>query len=303
MTPPRALSDRAREDALHPWRDHLPTGADLAAGELVGGGDLLRAWSALWRRTECRCGRTRRHVWERRARRRAGGGRPRNSTRPPGGWPAGCRAPDWCPVTGCCGRPRRRFGPLVAHVGALRAGLVVVPANTAYTRREVAHIVTDVRPAAAIVERAPTQAEWVSGRRRRVGSGGRPGGGSSRRRPPTSWTPPHLMTPALICYTSGTTGTPRARCSAIGTCWPGPKRCGRPGGGAPTTGWSTAFPLFHAHGLCVGVYGTLSAGASAVLLPGFDPAAVADAVADRAGHVVLRGAHHVPPAGRSGTGR
>ena len=36
-------------------------------------------------------------------------------------------------------------------------------------------------------------------------------------------------------------------------------------------------PVFHAHGLAVGVYGTLLAGASAVLLPGFDPDAVADA--------------------------
>jgi malonyl-CoA/methylmalonyl-CoA synthetase len=38
-----------------------------------------------------------------------------------------------------------------------------------------------------------------------------------------------------------------------------------------------ALPLFHAHGLCVGVYGTMLAGSSAVLLPGFDPATVADA--------------------------
>jgi malonyl-CoA/methylmalonyl-CoA synthetase len=38
--------------------------------------------------------------------------------------------------------------------------------------------------------------------------------------------------------------------------------------------------VFHAHGLCVGVYGTLLAGASAVLLPDFEPAGVLDA-ADR----------------------
>ncbi len=37
-------------------------------------------------------------------------------------------------------------------------------------------------------------------------------------------------------------------------------------------------PVFHAHGLCVGVYGTLLSGGSAVLLPSFDPGAVADAV-------------------------
>ena len=30
-------------------------------------------------------------------------------------------------------------------------------------------------------------------------------------------------------------------------------------------------PIFHAHGLVVGAYGTMTAGGSAVLLPGFDP--------------------------------
>ncbi|HEX3980025.1 MAG TPA: AMP-binding protein, partial [Acidimicrobiales bacterium] len=38
-----------------------------------------------------------------------------------------------------------------------------------------------------------------------------------------------------------------------------------------------ALPVFHAHGLCVGVYGTLLAGASAVLLPAFDPESVVEA--------------------------
>ena len=40
-----------------------------------------------------------------------------------------------------------------------------------------------------------------------------------------------------------------------------------------------ALPLFHVHGLGVGINGTLHAGASAVLLPRFDADAVLDAVA------------------------
>ena len=40
-----------------------------------------------------------------------------------------------------------------------------------------------------------------------------------------------------------------------------------------------ALPLFHIHGLGVGLHGTLLAGASAVLLPRFDPDAVLDAAA------------------------
>ena len=185
---------------------------------------------------------------------------------------------------------------LVAHVGALRAGLVVIPANTAYTRRELAHIVTDVRPAAAVVERAD-QAEWV----RQAAAGLDPGRSARMWISPTGQPGPLDAAapddPALICYTSGTTGDPKgavlrhrnllAATEAVRIAW----------------GWGAddrlvhCLPLFHAHGLCVGVYGTLSAGASAVLLPGFDPGAVAEAVQDRAGIVVLRRPHHVPPAG------
>jgi acyl-CoA synthetase (AMP-forming)/AMP-acid ligase II len=42
---------------------------------------------------------------------------------------------------------------VIAHVAALRSGIVVVPANTAYRQREIAHIVGDSRPRAALVDR------------------------------------------------------------------------------------------------------------------------------------------------------
>ena len=41
---------------------------------------------------------------------------------------------------------------VVTYVGALRAGLVVVPLNTGYTRAEVTRIVRDARPSAAAVD-------------------------------------------------------------------------------------------------------------------------------------------------------
>jgi malonyl-CoA/methylmalonyl-CoA synthetase len=170
---------------------------------------------------------------------------------------------------------------LVAHVGALRAGLVVVPANPAYAERELSHIVCDTGAAAAVVER-PDQAEWV----RRSSAGpvavaspdldlpdGDPG--------PIDEAAP--ADPALICFTSGTTGVPKgavlshrnllAATESVTAAWR----------------WTAedrlvhCLPIFHAHGLAVGVYGTLLAGASAVLLPGFDPAAVAGAAEDHAG--------------------
>ena len=44
-----------------------------------------------------------------------------------------------------------------------------------------------------------------------------------------------------------------------------------------------ALPLFHAHGLCVGLHGTLLCGGSVVLLPRFDVDVVLDAARDEQG--------------------
>jgi malonyl-CoA/methylmalonyl-CoA synthetase len=173
---------------------------------------------------------------------------------------------------------------LAAHVGALRAGLVVVPANTAYSEREVAHIVTDVRPAAAIIDGGDGTdlAGWV----RRASAGPVVVVGPEVDLPDAE--PDRLDAalpddPALIGYTSGTTGAPKgavlrhanllAATDAVRIAW----RWG------PDDRLVHALPVFHAHGLGVGVYGTLLAGASAVLLPGFDPDSVVEAArAERA---------------------
>src|SRR5436305_15248804 len=47
------------------------------------------------------------------------------------------------------------------HVGALRLGAVVVPANPAYRAREIAHIVADSQPAVAVVE-GDDHAGWIA---------------------------------------------------------------------------------------------------------------------------------------------
>ncbi len=167
---------------------------------------------------------------------------------------------------------------LVAHVGALRAGLVVVPANTAYSERELAQIVADVRPAAAVVERSE-QAAWVRG----AVAAPLVVAGPALDLPDAE---PLFVDraapddPALICFTSGTTGAPKgavlrhrnllAATEALQVAWRW----------SPDDRLVHCLPLFHAHGLAVGAYGTLLAGGSAVLLPGFDPSAVADAARD-----------------------
>ena len=162
---------------------------------------------------------------------------------------------------------------LVANVGALRAGLVVVPLSTAYSERELAHIVTDVRPAAAVVERAE-QAEWV----RRASPEAVVTVGPEVDLPEGDVGPLDAARPddaALILYTSGTTGAPKGAVLRHRNLLAGTESVRVAWRWGPEDRLVHCLPLFHAHGLCVGVYGTLLAGASAVLLPGFDPAGVA----------------------------
>jgi malonyl-CoA/methylmalonyl-CoA synthetase len=168
-----------------------------------------------------------------------------------------------------------------AHVGALRLGLVVVPANTAYREREIAHLVDDAAPRAAVVDDSD-RAAWI----RRAGTDilvvgpdvDLPVGGGAGHRPP-ALDAARPEDPALIGYTSGTTGTPKGAVLSHGNLlassesvrlawrWTGDDRL------------VLALPLFHIHGLGVGLHGTLLAGGSAVLLPRFDPDAVLDAAA------------------------
>jgi len=88
----------------------------------------------------------------------------------------------------------------------------------------------------------------------------------------------HPRDVALIVYTSGTTGRPKgaplthanllagAHAVRIAWRWTAEDRL------------ALCLPLFHMHGLGVGLHGTLTAGAEALVLPKFEPAAVAEAI-------------------------
>jgi malonyl-CoA/methylmalonyl-CoA synthetase len=167
---------------------------------------------------------------------------------------------------------------VVAHVAAYRSRLVVVPTNTAYTEREVAHVVTDARPRAAVVD-DPTRGEWVQA----AGGGDVVVVGPDVDLPEGA--PPALDTaspedPAQIGYTSGTTGAPKGAVLSHGNLLANSEALERAWRWTAGDRLVLALPLFHAHGLCNGLHGTLLAGASAVILPAFDPDAVLDAARD-----------------------
>jgi malonyl-CoA/methylmalonyl-CoA synthetase len=164
----------------------------------------------------------------------------------------------------------------VAHVACLRLGLVVVPTNTAYAAPELAHVVGDARPRAAIADDAsradalrradPELRVWTP----------------ALRLPDTAPPPLDAAAPdatALLGYTSGTTGRPKgavlshanllasAESLRAAWRWRGDDRL------------VLALPLFHMHGLGVGLHGALHAGGSVYLMPQFEPGAVVSAIA------------------------
>lgn len=268
------------------WVRHLPPGVDWRTLDLVAAGSLPRAWVAHWR---------------------ADPERPvlRDSD---GRWVTGA---DLLRTTGTTARallgaglvPGDRVvvsGPtalstVVAHIGVLRAGLVVVPMNPASSRREVEGVVEDARPAAGYVAGAELQ-EWVhDAAPNALVWPNKPGlgfGGGDLGEPidPRLLEPDDRLDrsgpddPALLPYTSGTTGRPKgvplthgnllASAEAVRLAWRW----------SPDDRLILCLPLFHMHGMGVGLHGTLLAGASAVLHERFDPEAV---LADAAGGATL----------------
>jgi malonyl-CoA/methylmalonyl-CoA synthetase len=158
----------------------------------------------------------------------------------------------------------------VAVVGALAAGVTVVPVNPKLGEAELRHILDDSRPEMLIgapdhvsagLERTP--------RRLRVDLA------EHGPLPPDDLDPDH---PALIVYTSGTTGLPK------GAVLPRRSVATNLDALAEVWEWTAAdrlthaLPLFHVHGLVLGLLGPLRRGGELWHLARFDPGTVADAL-------------------------
>ena len=157
---------------------------------------------------------------------------------------------------------------------------MVVPANTSYTAPELGHLVNDAQPRLAIVD-SDERAGWLRDADQALGVLGVDVALADG--PPPTLDAAGNGDPALIGYTSGTTGRPKGAVLSHGNLLASVE--------ALLLAWRwtaedrlvLALPLFHMHGLGVGLHGTLAAGASAVLVPRFAPDAVLDAaVAHRA---------------------
>src|SRR5438552_8296785 len=179
---------------------------------------------------------------------------------------------------------------VVAYLGIQLAGGIVVLVNSQYRQVELRHIITDADVHLCITDQTGKEALQqltISSLTTFIVVNDEREAEATRESIPfttflargmdqnqTSLALPAPTDPALIGYTSGTTGQAKgalllhsnltSNIAAITTAWH----------------WSEhdrlllALPLFHAHGLMVGINGTLFNGASVILRRKFDAAAI-----------------------------
>ncbi|HMA47615.1 MAG TPA: AMP-binding protein [Frankiaceae bacterium] len=244
------------------WAAHLPPGTDPAAVDLLARRSLPAAWAKRWAAEPDRpvlhdvaAGWVTAGGLERAS--TVVAGRLRRAGLRPGDRVLLCARTSTALATACC--------------GALRAGGVVVPVNPACTEREMTYVVADAAPAVAVVDDAE-RAGWV--RRAddrvitvvpRVDLPDAAPGALDEVAPDD---------PALLVYTSGTTGAPKGALLRHGNLLAGAEAVRLAWRWEPSDRLALPLPLFHVHGLVVGLFGTLLVGGSALLQPRFDPAAV-----------------------------
>ncbi|MBI5116923.1 AMP-binding protein [Candidatus Poribacteria bacterium] len=87
---------------------------------------------------------------------------------------------------------------------------------------------------------------------------------------------PGLQDPAIIVFTSGTTGRPKGAVLTQGNLSHDAQNVVGIWEISPEDSFCHALPLFHVHGLCFGLHTSLLAGATTVMLDSFDPKVVLD---------------------------
>ena len=172
-----------------------------------------------------------------------------------------------------------RIETAVAVLAALRAGVPIVPLNPRSGARELAHVAEDAGPDALLLAPGATAPEPIAGRPAIAvdldtlerGPAVTPGPAVADAQDPEA--------PALIVYTSGTTGPPKGAVL--------PRRAIASNLDALAAAWewtsedvvAHGLPLFHVHGLVVGILGPLRRGGTAIHTGRFSPEAIHAALA------------------------
>lgn len=166
---------------------------------------------------------------------------------------------------------------ILLHLATMRLGAISLPLNPAYPADELHYFLQDAEASlffgdAATQSRLEPTLNRLPSLRHAIYLSGQPAIPQSLNLPISNLQSPiSPHTTALMIYTSGTTGRPKgaeithgnltAQLDALHEAW----------------GWRDddvllhVLPIFHVHGLVVALHGALHAGATAVLLPRFEP--------------------------------
>jgi malonyl-CoA/methylmalonyl-CoA synthetase len=174
---------------------------------------------------------------------------------------------------------------VLAYLGGLYAGAVVVPANVLYREADLARIIEDSGAEAVAVSAQSRPIAALTTARPLIGLDDIGNWAADESLPPLAADLPQPEDLALLIYTSGTTGRAKGAMLTHGNLAAIAEQV--------TTAWRwtsgdtlfLALPLFHIHGLCAGFNGSLFAGGRVLLRERFD---AGDAVATlEAGHATM----------------
>ncbi len=166
------------------------------------------------------------------------------------------------------------------YLACLRGGHVFHPLNDAYREAELAHLVGDAEPALAVCDPADEALfRSLAPRGCRVLTLGADGRGTLPDATPArgggSTTVGRRGTDvAILLYTSGTTGRPKGAMITHGNLAANAEALVSAWAFTPADRLLHALPLYHAHGLFVGLGCVLTSGATMTFLPRFDAAEV-----------------------------
>lgn len=251
---------------VEPWTPHLPAGLTFAAADLLEARTLPAHWAETWAADPARPALAGpQGSWT--------SGRLDEATRAAA---AGLHAAGLGEGDRLVWSPAPTFESMAACLGALRLGAVVVPVNPDLTERELSHVVGDVQPALSVAEgQVAERLASLSPSGQHVTAATALGEGA----PAVVLDRCGPQDPAMIVYTSGTTGVPKGAVLTHANLVAGTATLRLAWRWEPDDRLVLALPLFHVHGLVAGLLGTLSAGASAVVLERFSIEGVLDAAA------------------------